>query len=108
MSAWLLLSLSILSEVIGNIQLRISDGLSKLTPSAIMAVCYILAIWLMGLAMKRIGMSVTYAVWAGVGTMLTTIAGVFLFNETFSLIRVVAMISIIAGVVLLHLDSPSV
>lgn len=107
MNPWFLLSLSILSEVVGNIYLRTSNGLSKLMPSAMMAVCYILAIWLMGLAMKRIGMSVTYAVWAGVGTMLTAIAGMVLFKEAFTLIKVSAIGLIVAGVVLLHLDSPA-
>lgn len=105
MNPWLLLFLTILSEVIGTISLRLSDGFTKLWPVAVVVVCYGLAFWGLSLVMRRLEIGITYAIWSGVGTVITAIAGVLLFQESVSLPKLAGIALIIAGVVLLHVSA---
>jgi small multidrug resistance pump len=107
MNPWLILSLSILSEVVGTILLKMSNGLTKPIPTITMGICYVGAIWLMGIAAKHMEIGLTYAIWAGVGTALTAILGVFFFSENFSFFKTAGVTSIIIGVVLLNLSQKS-
>ena len=102
MNPWLLLMLTILSEVIATINLRLSDGFTKVIPSSIVVVGYGLAFWGLSIVMRRLEIGIAYAVWSGVGTVATSILGVFLFNEGVSIPKIIGILLIIAGVVLLH------
>ena len=45
--AWLLVSASVVSEVMGTVALKHSVGFTKPVPSALSGLCYLVAIWLM-------------------------------------------------------------
>jgi small multidrug resistance pump len=98
MPAFLLLSLAILSEVGATIALRVSDGFSKPMPSAIVVVGYGISFWFLALALKDIPVSLTYAIWSGVGTALVAVAGVFAFGETMNLMKFASLMVIVLGV----------
>ena len=104
---WFYLALAIIFEVLGTTSMKLSDGFSKIVPSVAMMLFYILSLAVLTLALKKIEMSVAYAIWAGVGTALITIIGLFLFKEEISLLKIVSILFIIAGVVGLHLSSQS-
>ncbi|MCA8421943.1 DMT family transporter [Burkholderia seminalis] len=53
-SAWLLLGVSVLAEVLGSVGLKFSVGFSRPLPSALTIVCYACVVWLMALAAKRL------------------------------------------------------
>lgn len=105
MNPWLLLFLTILSEVVGTVSLRLSDGFTRPWPVAVVVVCYGLAFWGLSLVMRRLEIGITYAIWSGVGTVLTAIVGVLLFQESLSLPKLVGIGLIIAGVVLLQVSA---
>jgi multidrug transporter EmrE-like cation transporter len=98
MPAFALLLLAILTEVVGTLALRASDGLSKLGPSAVVVVGYGLSFWLMALALKQIPVGLTYAVWSGLGTALVAIGGVVAFGETMNVMKLASLMVIVAGV----------
>ena len=98
MPAFLLLSFAILTEVGATIALRVSDGFSKPTPSAIVVVGYGLSFWLLALALKDIPVSLTYAIWSGVGTALVAVAGVVAFGETMNAMKLASLAIIVLGV----------
>ena len=100
--SWFLLALAILSEVIGTLALKMSDGFSVLIPSIIVVVSYGISLWFLALCLKSIDVGTAYAIWAGVGTALIFIAGVFLFKEPVTAIKVVSLAFVIFGVVGLH------
>ena len=102
---WFYLALAIVFEVAGTTSMKLSNGFSKMVPSILMAVFYILSLTALTFALKKIDMSIAYAVWAGVGTALITIIGLFLFGEKATVIKLVSILFIIAGVVGLHLSS---
>ena len=55
------------------------------------------------LARKTIPVGTAYAVWTGIGATCTFLIGVFLFNDSLSLIRALGIFLIICGVVLLKI-----
>ncbi|WP_370678621.1 multidrug efflux SMR transporter [Comamonas sp. GB3 AK4-5] len=104
MNPWLVLTLSIASEVAGTLLLKASYGLSQWAPTAGMGLCYAAAIWLMGLASKQMEIGMAYAVWAGAGTALIALLGVALFSESASWGKALGVGCIVLGVLLLHLN----
>jgi small multidrug resistance pump len=98
MPAFLLLSLAILSEVGATLALRVSDGFSRPMPSAIVVVGYGISFWLLALALKDIPVSLTYAIWSGVGTALIAVAGVVAFGETMNAMKLASLAIIVLGV----------
>jgi small multidrug resistance pump len=55
------------------------------------------------LALKRLDLSVTYAIWSGVGTALAALIGIAYFREPLTLIKVASLALVILGVVGLSL-----
>ena len=55
------------------------------------------------LALKRIDVSIAYAVWSGVGTALIATIGVLWFKEPATAVKLVSLALIILGVVGLNL-----
>ncbi|WP_042148457.1 multidrug efflux SMR transporter [Paucisalibacillus sp. EB02] len=100
---WLLLFLAILAEVGGTISMKLSSGFSKVGPSIMLLVFYLLSLSLLNFALKGIEVSVAYAIWSGVGTALVVIIGIFFFSDNLSVVRVISIILIILGVIGLNL-----
>ena len=98
MPAFLLLSLAILSEVGATLALRVSDGFSRPIPSLLVVAGYGVSFWLLALALKEIPVSLTYAIWSGVGTALIAVAGVVAFGETMNAMKLASLGIIILGV----------
>lgn len=105
LSAWLLIAVSVIAEVVGTVALKHSDGFSRLFPSGAAAACYALAIWLMAVAMRHLDMGITYAVWAASGTAATAIVGVMFYGEQLGGIKALGLTCVIGGVVMLNLGA---
>ncbi len=105
MTYWILLGLAILFELLGTTSMKLSDGFSRLWPSISLFVCYAIAFSCLTFALKKLELSMTYAIWSGVGTALTAVIGVFLFKETMNLQKLFFISLIIVGVLGLNLGS---
>ncbi len=57
----------------------------------------------LALSLKTIDVSVSYAVWSGLGTAVIAVAGYFIFGEPLGAFKVVSICLIIAGVVGLNI-----
>jgi len=101
---WIYLGFAILFEVAGTTSMKLSEGLSKLLPSTLMVVLYIASFALMALALKKLEVGMTYAIWAGLGTALIAVIGVLYFKEPMSALKAVSILLIIAGVIGLNLS----
>ena len=100
---WLYLLIAILTEVVGTTLMKVSQGLTRLVPSVLMFLLYGISFAFMAMALKRIEVSIAYAVWSGLGTALIAAIGVVWFRESFNIPKLVGIVLIIAGVVLLNL-----
>jgi len=103
MQSWIILSVAILLEVAGTNCMKLSQGFSRLIPSILIFVCYGLSFVGLTLALKKIDVSIAYAVWAGIGTALIAGIGIFYFKEPLTPIKIVSILLIITGVVGLNL-----
>ena len=99
---WYFLALAILSEVVGTLALKLSNGFSVLTPSIIVVVGYSTSFWFLALCLKSLNVGTAYAIWAGAGTAVIAIAGVFLFREPMTAIKALSLVLVILGVAGLH------
>ena len=67
-------------------------------PSVLLFVFYAMSFTLMTIAVKKIDMSVSYAIWSGVGTALIAIIGIGFFKEPITALKVVSLLLIVVGV----------
>ena len=104
MQYWLYLATAIVLEVIGTTSMKLSEGFTKTIPSILMFVFYLASLAVLTLALKKIDVSVAYAVWAGLGTALIATIGIVYFHESATLLKIISILLIIAGVVGLHLS----
>jgi small multidrug resistance pump len=59
----------------------------------------------MTLTLRTIPLGVTYAIWSGLGIVLVTITGIFLYKQIPDTAAVIGMGLIVAGVIVIHLFS---
>jgi small multidrug resistance pump len=102
---WVLLIVAILLEVAGTTNMKLSEGFSRPVPSVLVLFFYALSIIALTFAVNRLDVSVAYALWSGMGTALVAIIGLWFFQESITIIKVVALGLIIVGVVMLHFTS---
>ena len=104
MQHWLLLTAAIVLEVAGTTSMKLADGFTKLIPSILLFVFYAASFIVLTFALKKIDVSVAYAVWSGVGTALIAVIGILYFRETVTVLKLLSIVLIIAGVVGLNLS----
>ncbi len=103
--SWGILFLAGLFEIAWAVGLKYSDGFTKLTPSIFTIVTMIISFYLLSLALKSLPLGTAYAIWVGIGTIGTVIAGIFLFQESMNIIRIVSILFIILGIIGLKLTT---
>ncbi len=103
--AWWVLALAILLEVGGTTCMRLSDGFSRLLPSVLIFVFYAGAFALNVQVVRVLGLSITYAVWSGVGTLATMAIGVLVFREPATALKFASAALIVVGVAGMHAAS---
>ncbi len=95
---WTLVFLAGLLEVGWAVGLKYTDGFSRPVPTLLTLAAMLASLVLLALAMKQLPVGTAYAVWVGIGAVGTVIAGVFLFDESLSLARLVSVGVIVVGV----------
>lgn len=108
MPAWITLMSAIAFEVAGTISMKLSDGFTRPLPSILIFVFYCASFIALTFAIKKIEVSVVYAVWAGVGTAIVAAIGIGYFGESLSAGKLFSLVLIIAGIVGLNLQGSGV
>ena len=102
--AFTLLVLAIIIEVVSTAALPRTDGFRDPVWAVAVVAGYAASIWLLAIVVQRLPVSVTYAVWSGLGTAAIAVIGVLFLGESFSLVKVTAIGLIVVGVVVLNLQ----
>jgi len=97
--SWLYLVAAVIFEVLGTTCMKLSQGFTKVVPSALIFICYGLCFTCMTICLKKIEVSVAYSFWAGLGTTLIAFIGILCFRESTSTIKLISIILIIIGVI---------
>ncbi|CDY76433.1 Ethidium bromide-methyl viologen resistance protein EmrE [Caballeronia glathei] len=104
-SAYVLLAIAIVAEVVATSALRASDGFTRLIPAIVVVVGYGISFYLLSLTLRSIPVGIVYAVWSGAGIVLITLVAALLFKQIPDLPAVLGMGLIVAGVVVLNVFS---
>ncbi len=103
--AWIVLILSGMLEAGWALSLKASDGFSRLWPSVAFVVFAVLSLGGLSWSLRSLPVGVAYGVWVGIGAAVTAVLAVVLFGETMSVLKIVSLVLIVAGVVGLNLSS---
>ena len=103
---WLFLFLAIAMEISGTTCMKLAQGFTRPLPSVLVFVFYGCSLAALTVALKTIDVSITYAVWSGVGTAVIAAIGVLYFKESMTPAKLACIAMIVAGVVGLYLASP--
>jgi quaternary ammonium compound-resistance protein SugE len=101
--SWIVLVLSGVLEAVWATAMGKSEGFSKLSPSIVFAVALIASMAGLAYAMRDLPVGTAYAVWVGIGAVLTVVYAMATGDEPASLLKVVFLTVIIGGVVGLKL-----
>ncbi|HVL75399.1 MAG TPA: SMR family transporter [Noviherbaspirillum sp.] len=108
MKDWMFLGMAILAEVAATSALKSSAGFTRLGPSILVVIGYACAFYFLSLTLRTIPVGVAYAIWAGLGIVLISLIGLFVFGQTLDAPALIGMGLIIAGVVVMYAFSRSV
>lgn len=107
MSAFGFLLIAIASEVFASSMLKQTAGFKRLLPTFGVIIGYGLAFYFLSLTLQSLQIGTAYAIWAGLGTALTTVVGVIFYKEYFNVKKFVGIVLIIGGEVILNLAGGS-
>lgn len=102
--SWIFLIVAIVLEVAGTSCMKLSYGFSKLWPSILIFVFYGFSFFFLTMTLKKLDVSISYAIWSGLGTALIAVVGFLWFKEPLTMIKVGSIGLIILGVVGLNLS----
>ena len=103
---WLILLVAGLLEVVWAVGLKYTEGFTRLAPSVATLAAMAGSVGLLGLAMRTLPLGTAYAVWTGIGTVGTAIAGMLLLGEPAGALRLGCISLIVAGIVGLKVLTP--
>ncbi|QYF93385.1 quaternary ammonium compound efflux SMR transporter SugE [Massilia sp. PAMC28688] len=104
--AWMYLFAAGLLEVAWAVGLKYTHGFTRLWPSVFTIVSMAASVGLLGIALRQLPLGTAYAVWTGIGTVGTAIAGMLLLGEPAGALRLLCIALIVAGIFGLKLLTP--
>ncbi len=108
MKAYLFLAAAILAEVVATSALKACDEFTRLVPTLLVGVGYLISFYFLTLVLKILPVGITYSIWSGVGIVLVTLVSLYLYGEVPDLPAIIGMGLIIAGVVVINVFSENV
>ena len=102
MNHWSLLSIAIVCEVIATSCLKSTENFTRLGPSIVVIVGYMLAFYFLTLTLKTMPVGVAYAIWSAVGIVLITLIGWIFLGQSLDIPAVIGLSLIVIGVVIIN------
>jgi small multidrug resistance pump len=102
---WMYLFIAILVEVVGTSALKAAEGFTKWVPSLIVVVGNGVAFYFLSVSLKSIPMGIGYAIWSGVGIVLISLIGYFVYKQALDWPAVIGIALILVGVLVIQLFS---
>jgi small multidrug resistance pump len=99
------LALAIVAEVIGTSALKATAGFTRAVPSAVVVLGYGVAFYFLALSLETIPVGIAYAIWSGLGVVLITLIGWWVYGQKLDAAALAGIGLIVAGVVVLQLAS---
>ena len=103
LTAYIILIIAVILGTASNSFAKSADGFTLLTPSIITAITIVACMYALSLVMKSIPVGITYASFAGLCIVATSVVGVIKFQQIPNFYTLLGLILIISGVVLVNL-----
>lgn len=100
---WIYLIVGGIFESCWVVTMKKSEGFTIHRWNVATVVLVFISIYLLALAMEKMGPGTAYAVWTGIGAVGALVFGILLFDETIDFTRIGFICLIIAGIVGLNL-----
>ena len=101
--AYIVLILAVILGTAANGFAKSADGFTSLMPSILTAITIVGCMFTLSIVMKTIPVSITYASFAGLCIIATTIVGIYKYNQMPDLYTIVGLALIISGVLIVNL-----
>ena len=105
---WIYLSIAIVAEVIATSALKSSNEFTRLWPSIVVVVGYLIAFYSLSLTLRSLPVAAVYAMWSGIGIALIAMIGWLVFKQTLDAAALFGIGLIVSGVVVMNVFSKSV
>ncbi|MCX8998497.1 multidrug efflux SMR transporter [Rhizobiaceae bacterium BDR2-2] len=105
--SWVYLVSAGLLEIVWAYAMKQSQGFTRLFPTAVMLATMIGSFGLLSLSLKTLPLGTAYTIWTGIGAVGAFLVGIIVLGEAVSLLRVVAAILLVSGLVLMKLSAPA-
>ena len=105
--AWAVLFVAGLLEVGWAVGLKYTEGFTRAWPTVATAAALIASMGLLGISLRTLPLGTAYAVWTGIGSVGTAALGIVLFREPATVLRLLCIGLIVAGIVGLKLATPA-
>lgn len=102
-----ILALAILAEVIATTALSRSESFTRLWPTVLTVVGYVIAFWLLSYPLKVMPTGIVYAIWSGMGIVLISAVAWIWYRQSLDTPALIGLALIIAGVLVVNLFSKS-
>ena len=103
LTAYIILIIAVILGTASNSFAKSADGFTLLIPSIITAITIVACMYALSLVMKSIPVGITYASFAGLCIVATSVVGVIKFQQIPNFYTLLGLILIISGVVLVNL-----
>ncbi|BBX27102.1 DMT family transporter [Mycolicibacterium alvei] len=97
--AWLILVVSGVLEAVWATALSKTEGFTRLVPSVVFLVALAFSMGGLAIAMRSLPPGTSYAIWVGIGAVLTIAFAMITGAESASVIKVVLMLGIVGCIV---------
>ena len=102
-TAYIILIIAVILGTASNSFAKGAQGFTLLVPSILTAITIVGCMYTLSLVMKTIPVGVTYASFAGLCIIATTLVGIYKFNQMPDLFTIIGLILIIGGVLIVNL-----
>ena len=107
MSNYWFLAFAIAAEVVATSALKASQGFTRLAPSALTVVGYVIAFYCLSMTLRTIPVGIAYGIWCGVGIVSVSIIAYFLYGQRLDIPGIFGIGLIVAGVIIINFFSKS-
>ncbi|MHB9880587.1 DMT family transporter [Pacificimonas sp. ICDLI1SI03] len=101
--AWAVLIIAGLFEILWAFSMKQSLGFSRFWPSVITIGGMVISFALLSWSMRVLPLGTAYTVWTGIGAVGAFVVGVTVLGESISIMRVIAAVLIVSGLVLMKM-----
>jgi quaternary ammonium compound-resistance protein SugE len=99
--AWVAIIIAGIFEVIWAATMKQSEGFTRLGPSFVTIAALLISFALLAFAMRTLPLGTAYAAWTGIGALGAFAVGIIWLGEPLTIVRAIAALLIVTGVILL-------